>query len=173
MNIEALSKQLGKNIRTVYRRIAKAGLSLDSLKDEQGQLTTEGIQAISALFDNDSDNDSGKRQNDVNKGGLSEYKALVNVKDKAAEKALSEARAEIERLKAEASAAEIRIQAAERERDLYKQMADKAEAEAASWKAAAERAQQLHAMQLQLLPQRAGVKGFFARIFNRKDGNGE
>lgn len=168
MNIEALSKQLGKNIRTVYRRIAKAGLSLDSLKDEQGQLTTEGIQAISALFDND--NDSGKRQNDVNKGGLSEYKALVNVKDKAAEKALSEARAEIERLKAEASAAELRLQAAEREAGLYRQMAEKAEAEALSWKAAAERAQQLQAMQLQLLPQRAGVKGFFSRIFGRKEG---
>jgi len=172
MNIEALSKQLGKNIRTVYRRIAKAGLSLDSLKDEQGQLTTEGIQAISALFDND--NDRGKRQNSDKNNGMSEYKALVNVKDKAADKALSEARAEIERLKAEASAAEIRIQAAERERDLYRQMAEKAEADALSWKAAAERAQQLHAMQLQqMLPQRAGVKGFFARIFNKKEDSGE
>ena len=173
MNIEGLSKQLGKNIRTVYRRIAKAGLSLENLKDEEGQLTTEGIQAISALFDNDNDIDNVKCQNDDNKSGVSEYKALVNVKDKAAEKALSEARAEIERLKAEASAAEIRLQAAERERDLYRQMAEKAEAEAASWKAAADRAQQLQAMQLQLLPQRAGVKGFFSRIFGRKEGSGE
>lgn len=168
MNIEALSKELGISYRTVYRRIAKAGLALDNLKDAEGQLTTEGTQAIAALFDNDS-----KRQKAVKQDGVSEYKALVNVKDKAADKALSEARAEIERLKAEASAAEIRIQAAERERDLYRQMAEKAEAEALSWKAAAERAQQLHAMQLQLLPQRAGVKGFFSRIFGRKEGSGE
>lgn len=169
MNIEALSKELGISYRTVYRRIAKAGLALDDMKDAEGQLTTEGMQAIAALFDNDND----KRQKAVRQGGATEHKALVNVKDKAAEKALTEARAEIERLKAEASAAEIKLQAAERERDLYKQMADKAEAEAASWKAAAERAQQLHAMQLQLLPQRAGVKGFFSRIFGRKEGSGE
>ena len=173
MNIETLSKQLGKNIRTVYRRIAKAGLSLDSLKDEQGQLTTEGIQAISALFDNDRDNDIDTRQKRDNNSGVSDIKALVNVKDKAAEKVLSEARAEIERLKAEASAAEIRLQAAEREKELYRQMAEKAEAEAASWKAAAERAQQLQAMQLQLLPQRAGIKSFFGRVFGRKEGSGE
>jgi len=173
MNIEGLSKELGYSFKTVYRRISKAGLVLDDLKDAEGQLTHEGIQAISALFDNVGENKNKRKDND-NEKLETRLKALENGIDNAKDKAISEARAEIERLKGAVSAAEIKAEAAERERDLYRQMAEKAEAEAASWKEAAERAQELHAMQLQqLLPQRAGVRGFFGRIFGRKRENEE
>lgn len=179
MNIETLSKELGISYRTVYRRISKAGLVLDDLKDDEGQLTTDGIQAISALFDNVGVNDKqcqGKDNDKLDK----RLKALGNGIDSAKDKAIAEARTEIERLKGAVSAAEIRIEAAERERDIYKQIAEKAEAEALQWReqaqqaqAAADRAQEIQALQLQLLPQRAGVKGFFSRIFGRKEGSGE
>lgn len=182
MNIEALSKELGVSFKTVYRRIDRAGLVLADLKDADGQLTNEGIQAISALFDKvGNDNKGQSKEKDNNKEQIqARLKALDAVRDNAKDKAIADARTEIERLKGAVSAAETRAEAAERERDLYRQMADKAEAEAQRWReqaqqaqAAADRAQELQALQLQLLPQRAGVKGFFSRIFGRKEGSGE
>ena len=178
MNIEGLSKELGVSYKTVYRRIASAGLVLDDLKGTDGQLTHEGIQAISALFDKVGDNNKGK-DNDNEKIGQ-RLKALNSGIDSAKDKAIADARAEIERLKGAVSAAEIRAEAAERERDLYKQMTEKAEAEAQRWReqaqtaqAAADRAQEIQALQLQLLPQRTGIKGFFGRVFGRKEGKEE
>ena len=178
MNIEALSKELGVSYKTVYRRIAGAGLVLDDLKGADGQLSYEGIQAISALFDKVGDNNRGK-DNDNGKVET-RLKALNSGIDSAKDKAIADARAEIERLKGAVSAAEIKAEAAEREKELYKQMAEKAEAEAARWRAQAEqaqsaasRAQEIQALQLQMLPQRAGGRGFLSRIFGRKEGNGE
>lgn len=178
MNIEALSKELGVSFKTVYRRIDKAGLVLADLKDADGQLSYEGIQAISALFDKVGDKDKGENNN--NEKMEQRLKALNSGIDSAKDKAIADARAELERLKGAVATAEIRATAAERERDIYKQMAEKAEAEAQRWReqaqtaqAAADRAQEIQALQLQLLPQRAGVKGFFGRIFGRKEGKEE
>ena len=178
MNIEALSKELGVSFKTVYRRIDKAGLVLADLKDKDGQLTNEGIQAISALFDKVGiDNRGQSKEKDKDKGQLqARLKALDAVRDNAKDKAVSDARAELERLKGAVAAADARADAAERERDLYKEMMERAETEAARWReqaqqaqAAADRAQEIQALQLQLLPQRAGAKGFFGRIFGRKE----
>lgn len=189
MNVETLSKQIGVNYRTVYRRISQAGLVLDDLKGDDGQLTYEGIQAISALFDNVGKgkksgeleyNVKGENVNgNVNEKLQTRLKALETVKDNAKDQAITEARAEIERLRGAVTTAEAKAEAAERERDLYKVMMEKAEAEAARWRDQAQqmqetltRSQEIQAAQLQLLPQRAGVKGFFGRIFGRKDGSG-
>ena len=108
------------------------------------------------------DNNRGK-DNDKEKIGQ-RLKALNSGIDSAKDKAIADARAE----------------AAERERDLYKQMMERAEAEAQRWReqaqtaqAAADRAQEIQALQLQLLPQRAGIKGFFGRVFGRKEGKEE
>lgn len=177
MNIEALSKELGVSYKTVYRRIASAGLVLDDLKDENGQLSTDGIQAISALFDSVSNRQ--KREQQDNDKLEQRLKALNSGIDSAKDKAIANARADLERLKGAVSAAEARAEAAERERDLYKQMMERAENEAQRWReqaqtaqAAADRAQEIQALQLQLLPQRTGIKGFFGRVFGRKeDGN--
>ena len=178
MNIEALSKELGVSYKTVYRRIASSGLVLDDLKGADGQLSYEGIQAISALFDKVGDNNRGK--NNDNEKMEQRLKALNSGIDSAKDKAIADARAELERLKGAVSAAEARAEAAERERDLYKQMMERAEAEAQRWReqaqtaqAAADRAQEIQALQLQLLPQRTGIKGFFGRIFGRKEGKEE
>ena len=182
MNIEALSKELGVSFKTVYRRIDRAGLVLADLKDADGQLTNEGIQAISALFDKvGTDNKGQSKEKDKDNDQIqARLKALDAVRDNAKDKAIADARAELERLKGAVSAAEARAEAAERERDLYKQMMERAEAEAQRWReqaqtaqAAADRAQEIQALQLQLLPQRTGIKGFFGRIFGRKEGKEE
>lgn len=180
MNVEALSKELGVSYKTVYRRIASAGLVLDDLKGADGQLSYEGIQAISALFDKVGDNNRGKdNDNDKEKIGQ-RLKALNSGIDSAKDKAIADARAELERLKGAVSAAEARAEAAERERDLYKQMMERAEVEAQRWReqaqtaqAAADRAQEIQALQLQLLPQRTGIKGFLGRVFGRKEDKAE
>lgn len=161
MNIEALSKQLGTSYRTVYRRIERAGLSLDDLKDADGQLTAEGIQAISALFDNDSKRDNDKRQEAVNSEDMSKAKALVNVKSKAAEKAIAEAEKRASAAEAEARRLSDQVD------DLRRQVED-LRSDRDDWKRAAAESRALQMQQLQrLLPEHVGiverVRGWFTR----------
>ena len=164
MNIEALSKQLGTSYRTVYRRISKAGLALDNLKDADGQLTAEGVQAISALFDNDRRKDDVKRQDNVNSEDVSKVKALVNVKDKAAEKAIAEA----EKRASDAEAECVRLSA---QLDEIRKQLEDLRSERDEWRRAAAESRALQMQQLQrLLPERVGVIERVRRMFTRTKG---
>lgn len=165
MNIEALSKQLGKSYRTVYRRIEKAGLVLNDLKDADGQLTAEGIQAISALFDAVN---SSERQRQDNSKSEKQYKALVNVKDKAAEKAIAEAEKRASEAEARAAAAEAEARRLSEQLDDMRRQLDDLRSDRDDWKRAAAESRALQMQQLQrLLPERVPftqrVRGWFTR----------
>ena len=156
MNIEALSKQLGTSYRTVYRRIERAGLSLDDLKDAGGQLTAEGIQTISALFDDDNKHVNNGRQ------------TLVNVKGKAAEKAIAEADKRASAAEARAAAAEAEARRLSEQVDDLRRQLDDLRSDRDDWKRAAAESRALQMQQLQrLLPERVGiverVRGWFTR----------
>lgn len=171
MNIEALSKQLGTSYRTVYRRISKAGLALDDLKDAEGQLTAEGVQAISALFDNDNNMDNDKRQNAVNSEGLSKTKALVNVKGKAIEKALAEAEERASDAEARAALAEAEAARLSQQLDDMRRQLEDLRSDRDDWKRAAAESRALQMQQLQrLLPERVGVIERVRRMFTRTKG---
>lgn len=168
MNIEALSKQLGTSYRTVYRRIERAGLSLDDLKDAGGQLTAEGIQAISALFDNDSKRDNDKRQEAVISEDMSKAQALVNVKGKAAEKAIAEADKRASAAEARAAAAEAEARRLSEQVDDLRRQLDDLRSDRDDWKRAAAESRALQMQQLQrLIPEHVGiverVRGWFTR----------
>lgn len=51
MTVKALADMLGTSTATLYRRLKAAGIVIDDYRDEHGELTSEGIQAASALFD--------------------------------------------------------------------------------------------------------------------------
>ena len=168
MNIEALSKQLGTSYRTVYRRISKAGLSLDDLKDAEGQLTAEGVQAISALFDNDKMKNTVNRQDGVNYEDVSKAKALVNVKGKAAEKAIADAEKRASDAEAKAAAAEAECVRLSEQLDDMRRQLDDLRSDRDDWKRAAAESRALQMQQLQrLLPERVPftqrVRGWFTR----------
>ena len=168
MNIEALSKQLGTSYRTVYRRISKAGLALEDLKDTEGQLTAEGVQAISALFDNDNRKDDVKRQYGVNSEDVSKAKALVNVKGKAAEKAIADAEKRASDAEARATTAETEVVRLSAQLDDLRRQLDDLRSDRDDWKRAAAESRALQMQQLQrLLPERVPFTQRVRRMFTR------
>lgn len=51
MTIRGLAKQLGKTPVTVYRRLNANGVNVETLRNEHGDLTDEGVRLIASLFD--------------------------------------------------------------------------------------------------------------------------
>ena len=52
MTITAIAKELNTSTMTVYRRLRKAGIDLDQLRDENsGEVTAAGATIIASLFD--------------------------------------------------------------------------------------------------------------------------
>lgn len=142
MTIADLAKDLGVSTRTIYRRVERAGLKIADMRTEDGQLTSDGAQTLAALFDTiDRDNDCDRQRHDAG-----QHKAKTTKTDEpchALALELAEVKAKLEGL--------------ERENVLLRQMLEKAETTAADWKDQAVRAQQLHAAQIQLLPERTGI----------------
>lgn len=64
MTLAAISKQLNVSTMTVYRRLRKAGISLDGLRDSNGEITSAGASLIASLFDAPQDATQGAA-NDV------------------------------------------------------------------------------------------------------------
>lgn len=51
MTIKELADNLGTSSATLYRRVKAAGIDLGEYRNDGGELTSQGIQAVSALFD--------------------------------------------------------------------------------------------------------------------------
>ena len=51
VTMAAIAKGLNVSTMTVYRRIRKAGISLDGLRDSNGEITAAGASVIASLFD--------------------------------------------------------------------------------------------------------------------------
>lgn len=134
MTMEKLAEGLHISVRTLYRRAEKNGVNIASLRDEAGQLTSEGVQALAALFDKDDKTVTRERHD--------------NDTTKTADMAERDAR--IHELELELATVKAKLDGVEHENELLRQMVE-------SWKEQAEHAQQLHMMQMQLLPEKIGV----------------
>ena len=51
MTLAAIAKQLDVSTMTIYRRLRKAGINLDGLRDSNGEITAAGASVIASLFD--------------------------------------------------------------------------------------------------------------------------
>lgn len=51
MTLTQYAKQMGISRTTLYRRIADAGMDMTAFRDTQGELTDEGLTALSAILD--------------------------------------------------------------------------------------------------------------------------
>ncbi len=50
MTVKEVARSLGVSTMTLYRRLGKAGLKIEALRDENGVLTAEGVATIGQLF---------------------------------------------------------------------------------------------------------------------------
>ena len=50
MTVKEVARSLGVSTMTLYRRLGKAGLKIEELRDENGVLTAEGVATIGQLF---------------------------------------------------------------------------------------------------------------------------
>ena len=187
MNIEDFSKELGYSYKTVYRRIKVAGIDLKTLKNEAGELTDEGQQAITALFDKQTKN----REIKPTEGDTT---ALQVVKGKTAQRQIETLTDEIESLRREVKEHEnketvlqseidcLRVQnellttSLESERKNTERLnviIKRTEAIAEKEQQLQQQAQELHLMDLKrLLPtgdrEKKNVKGLILRMFERR-----
>lgn len=142
MTIADLAKDLGVSTRTVYRRAERMGLKIADMRTDDGQLTSDGAQTLAALFDTIvSDNDSDRQRHDAG-----QHKTKTAKTDE-----------HCHAIELELAAVKAKLEGLERENALLRQMLEKAETTAADWKDQAVRAQQLHAAQIQLLPEKVGI----------------
>lgn len=143
MTMQKLADDIGVSVRTLYRKAEKNGISIDSLRDADGALTSEGAQTLAALCDNMTSN------------AIRQYTRKADTDtDMSDNVAHSDTSSEL-------SALRVKVEMLERENALLREMIEKAEATANDWKAQAENAQQIQLAQMQLLPERVG---FFQRI---------
>ena len=53
MTLKAVADELNTTTMTIYRRLKKAGISIDELRDDEtGELTTRGASVIASLYRN-------------------------------------------------------------------------------------------------------------------------
>lgn len=143
MTMQKLADDIGVSVRTLYRKAERNGISIDSLRDESGVLTSEGAQVLAALCDNVT--------GDVVRQDTRKTETETSVSDNVTR---SDTTSELFALR-------VKVEMLERENALLRGMIEKAEATANDWKAQAEKAQQIQLAQMQLLPERVG---FFQRI---------
>lgn len=143
MTMQRLADDIGVSVRTLYRKAAKNGVNIDSLRDDSGALTSEGAQVLAALCDNVT---SDTMRQDTQKS-----ETETSVSDNVTR---SDTTSELFALR-------VKVEMLERENALLRGMIEKAEETANDWKAQAEKAQQIQLAQMQLLPERVG---FFQRI---------
>ena len=148
MTIKDIAKQYNVTPKTVYDKLKKRGISVDSLRDEDGRLSDKAYSVIASLFD--SVNNDSKREE------------LCNGENSVTQ----EGNTVTPEVMLELAALRAKVEGLERENNLLRQMVEKAEAAAEGWKQQAENAQRVQLAQLQLIPAKVGVwqriKGVFA-----------
>lgn len=51
MTLKALAAEMGVSVMTVYRRASRAGVRVQDLRGEDGELTSEGVALLASMFD--------------------------------------------------------------------------------------------------------------------------
>lgn len=167
MTIIELAQQLDTTPRTIYRKITKAGLSMEKLRDAEGQLQTDAAQIIASMFDD--------VRHDKTRDKKMDRHANVSSNNETEEGELTQCHA----LEVELATAKGRIEALERENSLLRQMvedakarADEAAQGAEEWKKQAQMVQQQLLAQMQrLLPEKR--ESIFTRWLKRGGAEGK
>lgn len=149
MTLAELAKQLNVSTRTIYRKCAQNGLSISELRDGDGSISDEAIALIGSMFDkvrdtnNETCHDDVTRQTIENLHGVADYHAL----------------------EIELTAAKGRIDALERELELYKGLYADEKRRAEEWES---RAAGAYTRIMNLLPEsKNGKVGLFTRLFKK------
>lgn len=141
-------KLMGISKATFYRRVNEAGLDLADIRDDNGQLTDEGLSILSALFDGTFQKRPMSQSRDAD-GDASQERSTNETVDVL--------RSQLETTRAELAAAQARIT------ELLQQAADREREHAEAWRKYAEIQQQIEAQRL-LTEGPKHKAGLFARI---------
>lgn len=153
MTVQEIAKQHGVSVQAVYKRIKRAGLSIESLKipGNTGELTEYGAKSILALYSHSTDQSTPDSTPsppfDQFQPGLIESITIERDKLKARCDELTTENAALR-----SAAAEDRTTIATLTEQLSR-FSEQAMQQAATAQRLADQAQQLHALQLKALPQ--------------------
>lgn len=150
MTILDIANQYNVSVQAVYKRIKRAGLSIESLKvpGNTGELTPDGALSVLALYSQKSPNNS--TTNDTTRAIQPEFIESITIERDELKAKCDELTAENAALKA--AAAEDRKTIATLTEQLSN-LTERAMEQAATAQRLADQAQQLHALQLKALPQ--------------------
>ena len=150
MTILDIANQYNVSVQAVYKRIKRAGLSIESLKvpGNTGELTPDGALSVLALYSQKSTNNS--TTNDTTRAIQPEFIESITIERDELKAKCEELTAENAALKA--AAAEDRKTIATLTEQLSN-LTERAMEQAATAQRLADQAQQLHALQLKALPQ--------------------
>lgn len=155
MTIKDIAKQYNVAPKTIYGKLKKKGISIDSLRDADGRLSNGAYSVIASLFDTVGNND--KRDKLCNGEGTVMQEG--NVITREGNTVTLETMIEL-------AAAREKIKALEAENRLLREMVEQARQSASDWKQQAETAQRVQLAQIQLIPAKVGmwqrIKGVFA-----------
>lgn len=161
MTIDEITKQLHISKRTVYTRLKERGIDPNSLRDEQRQLTSEGMSIIASLFPDKTFN------------GTDGNVLKTNENDCGAMKTVDET--ERKRLKTDEENVLLKTENAslKREIELLREMLDDARKQRDEYQSEASRLltalEMAQTMQQRLLPSPEGQgSSWLARLFGRK-----
>lgn len=150
MNMEQFCAEYGVSKTTIYRRIKEAGLELAALRGEDGTLTPEACSCLAALLDGTFHGTQQRAERNTSDTRFS-YAELV---------------AERDTLRVNLETALAKVESLTARCDLLEAALESERKNSEQWRLQAERAQQLHALELQrLLPEKVGIidriRGFF------------
>lgn len=153
MNITEFVKQMGTTRTTIYKKINAAGIDVDTLRDENGELTDKGLSTLSALLDGTQT--PRKPQTDVD---TAETGANLKLRLTALQTELDEIRVKLEHEQEHSAALQQTIN------DLHQQAAERERKHADELREILQRQQAI--AERQLLTDRTGAdgRGLFGRI---------
>lgn len=149
MTLADLAKQLNVSTRTIYRKCAQNGLSVSELRNGDGTISDESIALIGAMFDKVCDTNNETCHTDVTRQ----------------EQRKPQGMADCHALELELTAAKCRIDALERELELYKNLYTDEKRRADEWET---RAAGAYTRIMNLLPEsKKERQGLFTRLFRK------
>lgn len=170
MTIEGFCKDRHVSKATIYRRLKDAGITLDSLRSPNGELTTEAVQMLAALTDKT--RAWAKRSSDTIEPSQESVCDTVCDVSSAAESNVSFASIIAENVSLKRELAETRSklnEANDRIAELLQQAAERAEQHAQAMQRIAERTQELQLLTAHVGPDRPGFWNKLKATFRRKD----
>lgn len=116
MTITAIAKGLNVSPMTIYRRLKKAGISLDGLRDANGEITAAGASVIASLFDAPQDATEGRSGDATECNTVASQAAQHDGSGDSAGQMAASAQVEVLTAKLEAAVEKISMLEAERDR---------------------------------------------------------